>query len=236
MGVRRDSIRGEIRRVLVKRILDGTYKPGDRLLELQIAREFQTSQGPVREALRELEALRLVESQTYRGTRVRSIGEREMHETTQVRGLLEDSAARLAVPMSDEHLAPLRASLEALRATAAARDLDGYARHNMEFHRRIVQAADNAVLLRLWDSLMLEVRTRIRLNQLTLPLEAVAETHTPIVEALARGEGETAGRLLREHAQMFLNNVEIHIPPAPPPLTPNPPIPEELHARVDEAS
>ncbi|MHC5541965.1 GntR family transcriptional regulator, partial [Singulisphaera rosea] len=70
MGVRRDSIRGEIRRVLVKRILDGTYKPGDRLLELQIAREFQTSQGPVREALRELEALRLVESQTYRGTRV----------------------------------------------------------------------------------------------------------------------------------------------------------------------
>ncbi|MHC5541650.1 FCD domain-containing protein, partial [Singulisphaera rosea] len=123
---------------------------------------------------------------------------------------------------------------EALRATAAVRDLDGYARHNMEFHRRIVQASENAVLLRLWDSLMLEVRTRIRLNQLTLPLDAVAETHTPIVEALAQGDGETAGRLLREHAQMFLNNLVI--PPAASPLSPNLPIPEELHARVDEAS
>ena len=61
-------------------MLDGTYKPGDRLLELQIAREFNSSQGPVREALRELEALRLVESQVYRGTRVRGVNAREMRE------------------------------------------------------------------------------------------------------------------------------------------------------------
>jgi DNA-binding GntR family transcriptional regulator len=74
----------------------------------------------------------------------------------------------------------------------------------MAFHRRIVEAGGNAVLLRVWDSLMLEVRTRIGLTQLNLDLQAVAETHEPIVEALEQGDGVLAGRLLREHAEMFL--------------------------------
>src|SRR5947209_4717619 len=80
MTVRRDCMRDQIRKELIKRIVDGTYRPGDRLVELQVAREFNTSQAPVREALRELEALRLVESETYRGTRVREISRREMKE------------------------------------------------------------------------------------------------------------------------------------------------------------
>lgn len=196
-------MREQVRRVLVKRILDGTYKPGDRLVELQIAREFHTSQGPVREALRELEMLRLVESKTYRGTRVRSVSERERAEAAVVRGMLEDQAGQLAAVALKGNVGPLRAEFEAIQSAAHARDLEGYARHNMEFHRLIVQAADNAVLLRLWDSLMLEVRTLIGLNVLALDLDEVAESHRPIVEALARGDGPEAGRLLREHALMF---------------------------------
>src|SRR4051812_8786515 len=93
MEVQRDCMRAQIRRVLLKRIIDGTYQPGDRLKELQIAREFQSSQGPVREALRELEMLRLVESETYRGTRVRAISPEEMREAGEVRGVLEQEAA-----------------------------------------------------------------------------------------------------------------------------------------------
>ena len=72
----RDSMRDQIRRELTKlRIVNGTYRPGERLVELQVAKEFNTSQAPVREAFRELEALRLVESQAYRGTRVREISQ-----------------------------------------------------------------------------------------------------------------------------------------------------------------
>jgi DNA-binding GntR family transcriptional regulator len=204
MEIRRDCMRAQIRRVLLKRILDGTYRPGDRLKELQIAREFQTSQGPVREALRELETLRLVESETYRGTRVRAISPEEMREAAEVRGMLEQAAAAKAAERLKGNAAPLRAELDALRTAAAAGDLDGYARRNMAFHRRIVEASGNAVMLRVWDSLMLEVRTRIGLNQLDLDLPAVAETHVPIVEALEQGEGVRAGLLLREHAEMFV--------------------------------
>src|SRR4051812_25814321 len=96
MSVRRDCMREQIRRELLKRILNGTYKPGDRLIELQVAREFNTSQAPVREALRELEALRLVETQTYRGTRVREISRKEWQESAWVRALLEEAAAQQA--------------------------------------------------------------------------------------------------------------------------------------------
>jgi DNA-binding GntR family transcriptional regulator len=203
MGVHRDCMRDQIRRVLVQRILDGYYQPGDRLVELQIARELKTSQGPVREALRELEALRLVESETYRGTRVRSLSEREMEDAGRVRGVLEQTAAQWGAAALKRNVAPLRAEVEAIRQAAATQDLDGYARHNMAFHRLIVEAAGNPVLLRVWDSLMLEVRTRIGLSQLNIDMTFAAETHVPIVEAFVRGDGEAAGRLLLEHAEMF---------------------------------
>jgi DNA-binding GntR family transcriptional regulator len=196
-------MRDQIRRTLVQRILDGYYRPGDRLVELQIARELKTSQGPVREALRELEALRLVESETYRGTRVRALSERECEDAGRVRGVLEQSAAVWAAPALQRNLGPLVAEFEAIRRCAATRDLDGYARHNMGFHRLIVEASGNAVLLRVWDSLTLEVRTRIGLSRLAGSLTSAAETHAPIVDAFERGDGETAGRLLLEHAEMF---------------------------------
>jgi DNA-binding GntR family transcriptional regulator len=196
-------MRDQIRRVLVQRILDGYYKPGDRLVELQIARELKTSQGPVREALRELEALRLVESETYRGTRVRALSEREMEDAGRVRGVLEQTAARWGAAALQRESAPLRAALEAIRAAAAIRDADAYAVRNMDFHRLIVEASGNRVLLRVWDSLMLEVRTRIGLSQRDIDMVFAAETHVPIVEAFERGDGETAGRLLLEHAEQF---------------------------------
>jgi DNA-binding GntR family transcriptional regulator len=203
MGVQRDCMRDQIKRVLVERILDGYYRPGDRLVELQIARELKTSQGPVREALRELEALRLVESETYRGTRVRALSEHEMEHAGRVRGVLEQTAARWGAAVLQRDLGSLRAALEAIRSAAAARDVSAYAAHNMSFHRLIVEASGNDVLLRVWDSLMLEVRTRIGLARSAIDLTAAAETHRPIVDAFERGDGETAGRLLQEHAEFF---------------------------------
>jgi DNA-binding GntR family transcriptional regulator len=203
MVVQRDCMRDQIRRVLVQRILEGYYQPGDRLVELQIARELKTSQGPVREALRELEALRLVESETYRGTRVRALSAHEREEAARVRGVLEQTAALWGADSLRGKVAPLLAELEAIRQAAARRDPDGYARHNVAFHRLIVEASGNTVLVRVWDSLALEAQTRIGLSQFDIDMTFAAETHVPIVEALDRGDGETAGMLLREHAEMF---------------------------------
>jgi DNA-binding GntR family transcriptional regulator len=196
-------MRAQIRQELIRRIADGTYRPGDRLVELQIAREFDTSQAPVREALRELEAMRLVETEAFRGTRVRGISDREQREAAAVRAVLEGAAARAAVDALRGDTRRLREHYEAIRQAARARDLDGYARHNMDFHRLIVEAAGNGVMLRVWDSLMLEARTRIRLGTLldALDLDAVAASHGPIVDAFEAGDGDRASWLLVEHAE-----------------------------------
>jgi DNA-binding GntR family transcriptional regulator len=196
-------MRGQIRRELIRRIADGTYRPGDRLVELQIAREFNTSQAPVREALRELEALRLVETETYRGTRVRAISEREQREAAAVREVLEVAAARAAAETLRSNTQRLRELHKAIEQAARARDLDGYALHNTAFHRLIVEAAGNEVMLRVWDSLMLEVRTRINLSThlSVLDIEAAAASHAPIIAALDAGDGERASRLLADHVE-----------------------------------
>ena len=71
-------------------------QPGERLVETRIAQELGTSQAPVREALRDLELLRLVESEPFRGARVRPFGDSELVEIYPVRAVLEELAARLA--------------------------------------------------------------------------------------------------------------------------------------------
>lgn len=201
MAVKRECMRAQIRRELLRRIVEGEYRPGQRLVELQIAREFATSQAPVREALRELEALRLVETETFKGTKVRGASERESREAAVVRGVLEQRAARLAAPSLRGKTAALGAAYEAIVRAARDGDLDSYSRHNHEFHRLIVKAAGNEVLLRTWDGLMLESRTRIGLGTFEYDLARVAETHGPIVAALDEGDGVRAGDLLLEHAE-----------------------------------
>jgi len=199
MSVRRECMREQVKRVLLNRILDGTYQPGERLVELQIAREMNTSQGPVREALRELEGLRIVESQTYRGTRVRGVSAREMREAYQVRAVLEELAAQLAISQIGANLEPLIAEVKAMAAAGRLHDLDRFAEHDAAFHRLIVEASGNSVLLQVWDSLASEARTRINLLRATVSLEELAQLHQPIIDALVRGDGKTAGQLLREH-------------------------------------
>src|SRR5262245_420613 len=92
----RESTSARLRTLILQRIIDGQYPPGHRLKELQLAREFNTSQAPVREALRELEATGAIESEPHRGSRVRTVSERELGEAYQVRAVLEQLAGELA--------------------------------------------------------------------------------------------------------------------------------------------
>lgn len=201
--VKRASVPDQVRRLITERIIAGQYQPGDRLIELQIAREMGVSQGSVREALRELEASRLVETEPNRGTRVRVVTPREIHEAYFARGLLEEAAAIDAARVLKGNAAGLWEEFEAILCAARAGDLSLQAAHNTAFHRLIMEAAANSVLLRLWESLAFETRTRVNMARRGADPVRDAETHRPIVEALDRGSGRIAGKLLREHAMSF---------------------------------
>jgi DNA-binding GntR family transcriptional regulator len=142
----------QIRDALEERIVSGVLAPGERLIELNLAKEFATSQAPVREAIKKLESRRLVESIPYRGAHVREISGREMEEAYDVRGALEQLAGELAAATFRGNVAELHAIIADLTAAATAGDAEGYSKHNFAFHRAIVGGAANETLLNAWGS------------------------------------------------------------------------------------
>jgi DNA-binding GntR family transcriptional regulator len=203
LNVTRTSLRTQIKEILLARILNGEYKPGDRLVELQIAQEFGISQAPVRESLRELEALGFVESEPYRGTRVRAVTKAELTEIYPVRAALEEVAARVAAQRLAGKVEALAAELAAMHQAAEKGDLYEQVQHDVEFHRLIVEASGNRVLQDVWKSLRIEARTLISVLKTDIGGHEIAEMHRPVLEALAEGNAEKAGVLLRKHVEYF---------------------------------
>jgi DNA-binding GntR family transcriptional regulator len=183
--------------------VSGQLKPGERLVETRIASELGTSQAPVREALRDLELLRLVESEPFRGARVREFGDSELIEVYPVRAVLEELAAREAATRLDGNVGVLEREVEAMRAAAKRGDVNALARHDIAFHRLMVEAAGNMILEQTWKSLGVEGRITISLYGTYVGPEEAAELHVPILEAIRSGKPGAAGRAARKHVEAF---------------------------------
>jgi DNA-binding GntR family transcriptional regulator len=196
----RTVLREQIKELLLERILAHEYAPGDRLVETRIAQELGVSQAPVREALRELETLRFVESASFKGTWVREVSDGELAEIYPIRAALEDVAARAAA----ERLAGDVAALEReVRTMAKAKDLREQVEHDVRFHRLIVEASGNARLIELWESLQVDARTMITAIRTGLDPVEVARRHEPIIEALRHRDADAAGQEIRRHVEDF---------------------------------
>src|SRR3954452_17931435 len=120
--IARTVLREQVKEVLVQRILRGELQPGERLIETRIAQELGTSQAPVREALRDLELLRFVESEPFRGARVREVSQEELIEIYPVRAAIEEVAAREAATRLDGDVEALAAEMAAMHDAADAKD------------------------------------------------------------------------------------------------------------------
>ena len=192
-----------IRNTLLERIIAGHYEPGERLVEMQLAREFGSSQAPVREALRELEMAGLVTIRPRRGSFVNDYHATTQREIYVVRGALEETAMRLAMPRLRRRPEIVGEHLEGMREAARAGDLEGVIHHSVWFHRVIMRAADNALLLKMWESLHVEIHSRKTLLQPNIDMHAVAESHAPIHAAILAGDVDKACRLSYEHQAEF---------------------------------
>ena len=185
---------------LMEAILDGRYPPGARIVETRVARELGTSQAPVREALRDLEALGLVETTAFRGARVRHPSADELLEAFVVRSQLETLAARLAVPrMTDADLDQLAGYLGEMRRAARIGDLHAEAVADAAFHGRVVEVSGNAMLRRVWQRLEPLSRTYITLVAPGADRHAIADMHQPILDALRGRDAGRAAQALDHH-------------------------------------
>ncbi|MCP3817455.1 GntR family transcriptional regulator [Streptomyces sp. A3M-1-3] len=192
------SLREQIREHIVEGIVSGRWKPGERIVERRIAVELQVSQTPVREALRELETLRLIESAPNKGVRVRNLSAADLEEIYPVRAGLEQIAAELAAPWLAEDVSLLEPHVAALHE--ADRRADGTAQvlHTVGFHRELVRAAGNSVLLHTWESLGIEVFTALSIRWLGTVQKSYAEEHEALVDAFRRRDPQI-GVLVKDH-------------------------------------
>jgi DNA-binding GntR family transcriptional regulator len=213
--MKRRPLRHVVRDGIVRAIIDGDLAPGERLVEMTIAKAYGTSQGPVREALRELEALGFVRSEMHRGTYVRDPWHRGMQELYDVRGALEEHAARLATPRLAEDVGELQAEVDAMRAAATAGDVRGAVEHSERFHRHIVLASDNQLLHTMWSSLAIAEHTALTVVTLVPDLEAIADAHQPIVDAIAAGDAQLAAQVSRTHQAWFAEQLAAATDAAP---------------------
>jgi DNA-binding GntR family transcriptional regulator len=211
----RTMYRAQIKEVLLERILDGAYEPGERIVETRVARELGVSQGPVREALRELESLRLVVSEPFVGVRVRAVTPEELAEIYPVRSGLEEVAARTAALRLDGDVGHLEHELAEMRRIAATGEIHEFMLHDVQFHRLIVEGSGNRTLNELWTSLHVEARTMITYVRYG-DLHAIAESHVSILEALRARDPERTAAALREHFEYYARWVAKPPPDEPP--------------------
>ncbi|GAA2694617.1 GntR family transcriptional regulator [Streptomyces aculeolatus] len=192
------SLREQIREHIVEGVVSGRWKPGERIVERRIAVELEVSQTPVREALRELESMRLIESAPNKGVRVRDLTAADLEEIYPVRAGLEQIAAELAAPRLAADVSALEPHVAALREADAAGDGGAQVRHTVAFHRELVRASGNSVLLHTWESLGIEIYTSLAIRWLGTRQQAYAEEHADIVAAFRRRDPAIA-ELVKDH-------------------------------------
>jgi DNA-binding GntR family transcriptional regulator len=199
-AISRSVLSDQVKDRLLQAILDGRYPPGARIVETRVARELGTSQAPVREALRDLEALGVVETAAFRGARVRRPSADELLEAFAIRAELESLGARLAIPrLTDEDLAALAGYVGEMQRSAEDGDYYAEATADAAFHGRIVELAGNATLERVWRTLEPFSRTYITMVVPGVDRRRIADLHAPILAALRLRDPEVAVAVLHDH-------------------------------------
>ncbi len=183
------------------RILNGDFRPGDRLREVELAEELGLSRTPVREAIRRLEQDGIVEHAAHKGAVVRLLDQSSITELYTIREVLEGTSARLAAQHASE------AEIEALEEVLATQppesaDLDAAeaSRRNAIFHGAIGQAAHNRFLLTAMDgigsALSLLGPTTLAMKD---RIDAAREEHRAILSAIGARDADAAEEAARAH-------------------------------------
>jgi DNA-binding GntR family transcriptional regulator len=194
-------------------IVDGDLAPGSKLKEPDLARAYGTSRGPLREAIRQLEARGLVQLTPHAGARVTDLSVKQLLDIYELREALEGMACRLAADrLTPAEIAEMRQLLE--RHSAAVEDKNGreYFRQegDLDFHFRIAQASGNEVIAKVLCEDLYHLMRMYRYKFSLVPDRPVAalKEHWRIMDALAEGDGELAELLMRRHIRAVRQNIQ----------------------------
>ena len=209
--------------VLREWIASGELRGGERLVEAKIADRMQISRGPLREALKHLQAEGLVREEPRRGTFVAELTPEDVRDVYDLRGALEAQAARSVIEDGNTvALAALEKTLSAIGDAERKNDRYALARADFTFHETLCRVSGNSRLLEVFVRHATEMRVLLRLDDYwySAPEGEMAE-HSELIEAVRSNDPEVAGKAFREHAAWARQRILESWPPESPPVPPN---------------
>jgi DNA-binding GntR family transcriptional regulator len=208
MKLQRNSLREQVRDSLLAKISRGELKPGDRIVEARLVEELHASNIPVREAIRELVAKRVLDSAPHKGAWVRQPSIPESIEAFKVRAILDAGAARMAIDELRGNCDHLRRAAEGTAQAVEKEDFLKFVRYNRDLHRGIIEATRNDCLLRTWDAVNVEIHGLFARGSLEpFDVGTIVDDHMAIVEALNLGDAEEGASLLTLHANRIVESL-----------------------------
>jgi DNA-binding GntR family transcriptional regulator len=201
----RALLRDDVHRRLRDAIVDGTLAPGERLRDQELAAWLGVSRTPVREALLRLEVEGLIKLYPKKGALVLPVSAQEIADVVETRQLVEEHAARKALPASPQLIARLEELLAQQKEQAAAGDLAGAAVTDRCFHAEIVRSGGNEILNRLYDQLR-DRQLRMGVAVMHAHPDRITKTlveHEQILTALRSGDADAVVGLIHGHVEWF---------------------------------
>ncbi|MDY3919300.1 MAG: GntR family transcriptional regulator [Candidatus Limivivens sp.] len=196
-------LRDVVFNTLRQAILRGELKPGERLMEIQLAQRLGVSRTPVREAIRKLELEGLVLMIPRRGAEVAEITRQDLEDVLEVRAALEELAVKDACDhITDEQLQELKKAANEFKRTLEGTDLVACAQADMNFHEIIYGATNNRRLVQMLNNLR-EQMYRYRMENLKdkRTYKSLVEEHDAIRRALKKHDKAKAGAAINIHIE-----------------------------------
>jgi DNA-binding GntR family transcriptional regulator len=194
---------------LREEIMLGKLADGDRLIEDQIARRLETSRGPVREALRELEHEGLVVSYPYRGATVLGVSDEEVqHVLIPIRLTLERYCFQKALErMTDADFAELAKEVWLMGEAARTNDLMASVEADIRFHEFVLAHSGQQHSAQLWGAIAPRIRAYFFRYGRVSDLERIAQEHNELLAALQTRKPSVLTKALEQH-------IDVQVPPA----------------------
>ncbi|HAS14244.1 MULTISPECIES: GntR family transcriptional regulator [Idiomarina] len=207
-----DRVLFEIQRAIV----EGDIAAGSKISEPELARRFNVSRAPLREALARLERCHLIERIPNAGARVVTLSPEGLISLYQIREELEGLACRLAAEqMPENEIDELRQLLDKHLETQRVREGESYYQEagDLDFHYRIILGSKNQYLINmLCDELYYLVRMyRVQMGMNGPRVSRAFDEHKAIINAIANRDGELADLLMRRHIGASRKNIELRL-------------------------
>ncbi len=202
-------LRDVVFQTLRQAILRGELKPGERLMEIQLANKLGVSRTPIREAIRKLELEGLVLMIPRRGAVVAEITEKSLRDVLEVRGALEELAVDLACErITQEDISKLKAAAKGFEETLSSGDVTEIAEADVKFHDIIYLSTDNQRLIQLLYNLREQMyRYRVEYLKRKEVHETLLSEHEHIIACLEAGDKSEAKDAICTHIDNQMKTV-----------------------------